>query len=405
MNTSIVVKELSQELMDERPFEVVERKGIGHPDTIADSVMDAIAVKLGKEYIKKTGQILHYNLDKSLLVAGETIPAFGGGKVIKPMLFIFGDRATFSFNGIEFDIPGIGINTAKEWVANNLRFVDTEKHIKYQVEIGRSAANLSDIFRRGKEFLGANDTSAAVGYAPESRLEKLVYELEQYINSKDFKSMFSETGEDVKVMGVRTNDKVTLTLAVAFVDSFIKSEEDYFRRKSELHDNLMDYLKNKYDFKNISLHINTLDEKGRGVDGIYLTTLGTSAESGDSGQVGRGNRVNGVIALNRPAGSEAAAGKNPTSHVGKIYNALAFRLAKKVVNELEVVREAYVWLVSQIGTPIDRPAMVAAYIITGRPSEFPRVSKKVEEVIKEGFSRDQLRALINDLVEGKLSLC
>lgn len=405
MNTSIVVKELSQELMDERPFEVVERKGIGHPDTIADSVMDAIAIRLGKEYIKKTGHILHYNLDKSLLVAGETSPAFGGGRVIRPMLFIFGDRATFSFNGIDFDIPEIAINTAKEWIFRNLRFVDVERHVKYQVEIGRSATNLSDIFRRGKEFLGANDTSAAVGYAPESRLERLVYEFERHINSNEFKSEFPETGEDVKVMGVRTDDELSLTLAVAFVDKFINNEEGYFRIKGELHEALMEYLKEKYDFGRINLQVNTLDEIGRGVDGLYLTTLGTSAESGDSGQVGRGNRVNGVIALNRPAGSEAAAGKNPTSHVGKIYNTLAFKLAKRIVGEVDVVKEAYVWLVSQIGTPINEPTMVATYIIPDRSSEFSTISKKVKEVIEEGFSRDHLRALLDDLVEGRLSLC
>ncbi|MEM2841801.1 MAG: methionine adenosyltransferase [Thermoproteota archaeon] len=405
MNTSIVVKELSQELMDERPFEVVERKGIGHPDTIADSVMDAIAIRLGKEYIKKTGHILHYNLDKSLLVAGETSPAFGGGRVIRPMLFIFGDRATFSFNGIDFDIPEIAINTAKEWIFRNLRFVDVERHVKYQVEIGRSATNLSDIFRRGKEFLGANDTSAAVGYAPESRLERLVYEFERHINSNEFKSEFPETGEDVKVMGVRTDDELSLTLAVAFVDKFINNEEGYFRIKGELHEALMGYLKEKYDFGRINLQVNTLDEIGRGVDGLYLTTLGTSAESGDSGQVGRGNRVNGVIALNRPAGSEAAAGKNPTSHVGKIYNTLAFKLAKRIVGEVDVVKEAYVWLVSQIGTPINEPTMVATYIIPDRSSEFSTISKKVKEVIEEGFSRDHLRALLDDLVEGRLSLC
>jgi S-adenosylmethionine synthetase len=405
MNKSVVVKELSQELMDDRPFEVVERKGIGHPDTIADSVMDAIAVKLGKEYIRKTGHILHYNLDKSLLVAGETSPAFGGGRVKRPMLFIFGDRATFSFNGIEFDIPSIATNTAKEWIFKNLRFVDAEKHVRYQVEIGRSATNLSDIFKRGKDFLGANDTSAAVGYAPESRLERLVYEFERHINSSEFKSEFPETGEDVKVMGVRTNNELTLTLAVAFVDKFIKNEDDYFRIKDELHETLMEYLRREYEFDHIELHVNTLDERGRGVDGVYLTTLGTSAESGDSGQVGRGNRVNGVIALNRPAGSEAAAGKNPTSHVGKIYNTLAFKLARRIVEEVDAVKEAYVWLVSQIGTPINEPSMVAAYIIPDRTSEFSTISKKVKEVIEEGFSKDHLKALLDDLVEGRLSLC
>ena len=70
---------------------------------------------------------------------------------------------------------------------------------------------------------------------------------------------------------------------------------------------------------------------------MYLTLLGTSAEQGDSGQVGRGNRVCGLISLNRPMSVEAAAGKNPVSHVGKIYNVLAHELAMRIYAESAVV--------------------------------------------------------------------
>lgn len=37
--------------------------------------------------------------------------------------------------------------------------------------------------------------------------------------------------------------------------------------------------------------------------GMYLTVLGTLAEDADSGEVGLGNQVNGLIPMNRPSGS------------------------------------------------------------------------------------------------------
>jgi S-adenosylmethionine synthetase len=40
-------------------------------------------------------------------------------------------------------------------------------------------------------------------------------------------------------------------------------------------------------------------------------------------QFGRGNRINGLITPCRPMRLEAAAGKIPVTHVGKIYNVMA----------------------------------------------------------------------------------
>ena len=142
------------------------------------------------------------------------------------------------------------------------------------------------------------------------------------MNSRKFKKGFPESGEDIKVMGFRSNRTLNLTVAMAFVDRFISTEIYYFNRKDEIFEAIKSYVDSNFDFDEINLGLNLLDAKGRGVDGVYLTVLGTSAEGGDSGQVGRGNNVIGVIPLNRPMSSEAAAGKNPVSHVGKIYKLL-----------------------------------------------------------------------------------
>jgi S-adenosylmethionine synthetase len=402
---AININQLRTYPVPKQRIEIVERKGLGHPDTISDMVMNQVSVELCKLYLKEFNAVLHYNLDKSLLVAGESETRFGGGVVKKPMKLIFGDRATHSFDGRELPIESLAVETAKKWFRENLRFVDPEKHVSYDVQIGRSAANLADIFKRGGDFLGANDTSAAVGYAPLSPLEKLVLDVEQYLNSREFKKDFEETGEDVKVMGSRVNSEVDLTIAMSYVDRFVDSEDSYFRSKREVVENLKEYIASNYDFKRVNITLNSLDVKGRGENGVYLTVTGTSAEAGDSGQVGRGNRVNGVIALLRPAGSEAAAGKNPVSHVGKIYNVLSFKIANDIVDRVEGVEEIYVWLLSQIGTPVNKPRLVSIQAVLEEGLSMETLEKPIAEVVEEDLSDDSLRSFINDLIEGKMKVC
>ncbi len=400
---NIMVENLNQTPLEKQKLEIVERKGLGHPDSICDAIMDRISVNLSREYMKRCGAIMHHNADKSLLVAGSTELRFGGGTVKEPMLLIVGDRATSEINGITIDIEGIAIKAAKEWFREKLRFVDPEKHVKYQIELKPGSPELVDIFRRKGRVLGANDTSAAVGYAPLTRTEKAVLFLEKHLNSPDFKRSFPETGEDIKVMGLRKNDHLHLTVSMAFVDRYIPSEKEYFRRKEEVYEEILRFIQENTDFESITLGLNTLDVEGRGINGVYLTVLGTSAESGDSGQVGRGNRVNGVIPLNRPVCSEAAAGKNPVSHVGKIYNLLTHRIAEQVRQNVPEIEEVYIWLLSRIGQSIDQPAIAAAQVIMKEGNSFESVKKSIVEVID--YELENIDKFCKDLAEGKIPVC
>ncbi|MEM3617113.1 MAG: methionine adenosyltransferase [Candidatus Bathyarchaeia archaeon] len=400
---NIIVERLRQTPLEKQRLEIVERKGLGHPDYICDAVMEQISLRLSKEYLKKAGTILHHNVDKSLLVAGQSELKFGGGFVKQPMLFVFGDRATTEFGGIKINVEEIAISVAKEWFKKNMRFVDPNKHIKYQVELKPGSAGLIDIFKRKGKVLGANDTSAAVGYAPMTRTEKIVLNTEQFLNSKEFKQRHPESGEDIKVMGSRNNNNLNLTVSMAFVDRFINSEEDYFEKKAKILEEINRFVRTNTDFEKINVQLNTLDVHGRGIDGVYLTVLGTSADSGDSGQVGRGNRVNGLISLNRPFCSEAAAGKNPVSHVGKIYNVLTFRVAQHVYEQVPELEEVYIWLLSEIGRPIDQPAVAAAQVVMAENSSLDKVKSKIEAVLE--YELENIDKFCMELAQGKIPIC
>lgn len=400
---NIIVEDLDQRPLEEQRIEIVERKGLGHPDYVCDAIMDQISIRLSQEYLEKAGSILHHNLDKCLLVAGEASPRFGGGVVEQPMLFVFGDRATSEINGERIDVEGIAVNVAKDWFKRNMRFVDPEKHVKYQVEVKPGSVGLVDIFKRKGKVLGANDTSAAVGYAPKTRTETTVLETEQFLNSKQFKSHFPESGEDIKVMGCRNNNHLNLTISMAFVDRHVSSEEEYFDKKAKILEEIQRFVQKNADYDDVDVELNTLDVRGRGLGGVFMTVLGTSADSGDSGQVGRGNRVNGLISLNRPFCSEAAAGKNPVSHVGKIYNVLTHRIAEQVIEKVPEVQEAYIWLLSKIGVTIDHPAIAAAQVIMKGGNSIGRVREEIKSVLD--YELENIEEFCMELAHGKIPVC
>jgi S-adenosylmethionine synthetase len=400
---NIIVEDLKQTPLEKQRLEIVERKGLGHPDYICDAVADRISISLSKEYIRKAGTIMHHNVDKSLLAAGETRLKFNGGTVEKPILFVLGDRATSVIDDQKIDVGEIAVNAAKEWFRKNIRFIDAEKHVKYQVELRPGAIGLADIFKRKGHVLGANDTSAAVGYAPMTRTEKIVFEMERYINSKEFKQRFPESGEDVKVMAFRNHNDLKLTVAMAFVDRFISCEEDYFEKKAKILEEITKFAAVNTDFDLVDVQLNTLDVHGRGLEGLYLTVLGTSADNGDSGQVGRGNRVNGLISLNRPFCSEAASGKNPVSHVGKIYNFLTFKIAQQICQEVPELEEVYIWMLSKIGSPIDQPSVAAAQVIMRGNNHIGEVKHRIHDVLDKEL--EKIQEFCMKLAEGKISSC
>ncbi len=398
----VAVEQLHALPVPRQHVEMVERKGTGHPDSICDAVAEEISLALCRAYTDLFGGILHHNIDKGLLVAGITEPRLGGGRVVEPMQLIIGDRAVLEYKGVQVPVEDIVHETVTHWVQQHLRFVDPERHLIIRNELKPGSPELTDIFHR--ERVTANDTSAAVGYAPMSPLERLVYRTERYMNSSAFKDRFPEVGEDIKVMGVRRGDNVTLTIAAAFVDRFFESEAAYFRRKEEVLAAVREFVaKETADtFAQVEVHLNTLDTPGRGAAGMYLTVLGTSAEGADCGEVGRGNRVNGVIALNRPMGTEAAAGKNPVAHVGKIYNVLSHHIAARVYEEIESIEEVYIWLCSQIGRPIEDPLIASAQVILRPGAALADVVPAVEDIMQEELAN--IYTFTQRLTQGEFSV-
>ena len=377
----IVVEQLTHAPLEDQQVELVERKGQGHPDSICDGIANAASVALCDEYRKTFGRILHHNLDKMLLVAGRSTPRIGGGKINEPMRLIFGDRGTTVLGEKRIDLENVVYEAAKTWLRANLRFVDPGLHVIFQSEIKPASAQLLSLFDQAS--LRANDTSAATGFAPLTLTERVVLSLEKHMNSPEFKKLFPETGEDIKVMAFRHKRELRLTIAVAFVDRLVAARDVYFRKKTEIAEAVAAYVGSLAEgCEQVKVEINTLDDPQM-EQGMYLTVLGTSAEGSDSGQVGRGNRANGLISLNRPQSIEAHAGKNPISHVGKVYSYLSTHIARQIYSETRGIREVYVSLCSQIGKPVDDPLVSSLKLVLTKEASFEDVAAQAESILKQ----------------------
>jgi S-adenosylmethionine synthetase len=348
---SVVIEALAGPPVGRRRVEVVERKGLGHPDTICDLLAEAIAVALNRMYLDRLGAVAHYNVDKALLIAGQCRKGFGGGEVTRPMEFIVGDRATFEADSIKLPVEETARGAVDGWLAAHLPLV--RPHLTTRVALAPGSAELSGIFAPERGEIVSNDTSGASGYAPLSAAEETVLAVERFLNGPDFKARFPDTGHDVKVFGQREDDGLSLTVAMPLLAAATPSERAYFARKEAILAALADRFR-AAPFA-LDWRLNNLDVPGRGSDGVYLALTGTSAEDADSGQVGRGNRANGLIAFARPTGGEATAGKNALAHVGKVYSVLSHRLAERIHRATPGLAEVYVHLAGRIGDPVDRP--------------------------------------------------
>ena len=395
--------------------ELVERKGIGHPDTVCDAVADACSRALCVYYLENFGRIYHHNVDKAALVGGTAKPEFGGGLIIQPQYFLIVGRAINQIltecgdgtNKLEYiPIPIICIETQRKVLANIFRNLDLNKDIQFDYAVRPGSIDLTGVFddsHHTEEVPLANDTSFGVGYAPYSDAEKIALEAEMLINSDKFKDKCKASGEDIKVMVERIGNEVGITVAAAMVSKYINDASEYISYTNQIKEAVLDLVADIMPERDVSCQVNVADNIEKGI--VYLTITGTSAEAGDDGEVGRGNRSNGLITPCRTMSLEAVCGKNPINHVGKLYNILSTEMAREIIKRGQGdIIEAHVKLLSQIGRPITDPWVNSIELIPADNVNFDSVKKIAEEVSAERLSKENFIDLRKRLIAGKVQV-
>jgi len=396
-NRNVSVQPAAGRAVEDQVVEIVERKGLGHPDSICDGVAESVSQALAQTYLDRVGKVLHYNTDETQLVAGDAAPAFGGGEVQEPIYLLIVGRATKEYEGTKIPAETIALEAARDYLEANFPHLDVGTDVVVDVRLGEGSGDLQTVFGEEETVPMANDTSYGVGHAPLTETEQIVLNVEHRLNG-EYAEENPVVGQDVKVMGKREGDQIDVTVAVAAVDEYVASLDDY-RATIE---NVREYVESvaaEYTDRDVTVHVNTADDYDDGA--IYLTTTGTSAEQGDDGSVGRGNRANGLITPNRPMSMEATSGKNPVNHIGKIYNLLSTEIAKSVVADVDGIRQLQIRLLSQIGSPIDEPHVADATVVTEDGVSVADIEDEVEAAIDAELA--DVTDITRRVIEGELS--
>ena len=398
MARNIIIENLVQTPIEKQDVELVERKGIGHPDSIADGISEAISRALSAYYLKHFDNILHHNTDQVELVGGLSKPVFGAGEMVKPIHIMLSGRATNVFKDEKIPVDEIAIGAAKDYLKKTIRHLDVEKHVEIESRIGHGSSDLCSVFERTKQTIpSSNDTSFGVSYAPFSETEELVLKTEQLLNSEKTKKEMPEIGEDIKVMGTRTKDHIDLTICIAYVSSELKNIEEYVESTKKVQKLVSDLAKSITKRK-VDVHVNTGDDIEN--ESVFLTVTGTSTETGDDGSTGRGNRANGLITPNRTMSMEATAGKNPVNHVGKLYNLLSKDIAHQIATDVRGVCECYVRLISQIGKPIDHPLQASVQLISNG-TKIEDLEPKIRKIVDSQLAN--ITSITDRVVKGEVT--
>ena len=400
--TQISVTALAAPAPGAAAHEIAERKGRGHPDSICDALAENLSIGLARFYLERFGAILHHNVDKALLLGGAARPAFGGGELLEPIEITLAGRATRRYRGVTVPVDELAVELSREWLRGHLRNIDPVRDVRVVPRVRETSPDLAALFlRHGAGGVPlANDTSFGAGFAPLDRLERAVLAVEQRLGSTETGREFPEIGDDVKVLGVRSAERLELTVACAFVGRHVRDLGDYFAKKERVR-LLAAAAAREAAGGEVEVEVNAAD--GDTAESVYLTVSGLSAEAGDDGQVGRGNRVNGLITPYRPMSLVAAAGKNPVSHTGKLYNLLAERIARELADALPSADEAYCYLLSRIGSPVNEPQLADVRLRLADPGMSDALRRGALKIV-----RAQLRSapeLWRDVLAGRCPVC
>lgn len=378
--------------------EVIERKGIGHPDTIADALAENLSVAYARYTVERFGAIMHHNFDKLSVLGGTTEVDFGEGRLTSPIRIILNGRASVSFAGKTIPVRKIleaetyrffhslfgtyidpKNDIAIHWFVSNASSPGRIKHSTGSRAHLFTPRDISEV--KGYDRLLNNDTSIGCGYAPLSPLERTVLGLEEKLNSRSIKQIHPWLGTDIKVMATKADGQYAITVCLPEIACHVPTLNAYRNNLESAQILIQATLTELLPGTLVTLHANTRDDFTRG--DIYLTAIGSSIESGDEGIVGRGNRVNGLITPLRAMNLEGACGKNPKYYSGKLYNIAAKQIAERLHRETNSASE--VILVSQAGRPLTDPWTVmirTAQQDIDRPFVAQIVEQEIERIPK-----------------------
>lgn len=374
-------------LPHELAVEVVERKGIGHPDTLADGIAEMASIRYSLHCLKEVGAVLHHNLDKVAVLGGRAAFTETGGVYDRPLRVVFGGRISTSFAGRELPVREILHQAAVDHLRVALPGFD-----RVQLQVLHETTDSSKFPHwfapRGLEDLPerptahSNDTAYLVGSAPRTTTETVALLAEAWFRSRAW------AGSDIKALVVRRHDMWAITVCVPALAGHLTNSEEFDDAVATAADELTEVLRQRLPGR-VTVVCNTRGSRTGPLSGQYFTLSGSAIDYGEDGLVGRGNARSGLISGAHLAGNEATFGKNPAYHVGKVGGWLADRAAQAVATQFGPCRIGLLW---RNGARYDQPASIEITTASRMPDS------QVEAVVRAELARTDW---LTDLLDGR----
>lgn len=402
--------------IDNMQFEVVETKGKGHPDNICDTLAEKISSNYSKYCIKNYGMILRHMIDKLSILGGGSKVHFGKGEMTAPIKILINGRFTDRYKEEKIDYMNIVINTIKDYFKELFPLLDVEKYLvivdnthhnegpgvvynndgttNNERKTFFEAIDEKDILKHNN-FQRCNDTSTTVSYYPMSKLEKTVLNIEKVLNSQEYKNNNPWVGNDIKVMGIKKEQKIEITSCVPLISLYVSDLNNYKNKIKMIKVDIEKIIRKEFPNNELLIFLNTRDNYER--NDLYLTAIGSAIESGDEGAVGRGNRSRGIIPFNRNFSMEAPCGKNPVYHTGKLFTAIGDNISKKIFERYDI--ENVVFCTTKMGDSIIEPWNISIEL-NSKVSE--EIKIEIDNLVKEEINNH--KTITNDLILEKLKL-
>ncbi|MET7344635.1 methionine adenosyltransferase [Streptomyces sp. NPDC005547] len=332
--------------------EVVERKGIGHPDTLADGIAELASIRYSQYCLANFGAVLHHNLDKVAVLGGRARFGDRDGIYDRPVRVVFGGRISTSFDGRVIPVREILEGAAAEqlraalpgyeritWAARH-ETTDSSKFPYWFAPRG-----LEDLPERPRAF--SNDTAFLVGTSPRTTAETVALLAEAWFRCQPW------AGSDIKALVIRTGRALNVTVCVPAVAGHLASSAELDDAVADTVLTLTAQLRERLDGP-VTGVCNTRNTRRGPLSGQYFTVSGSAIDYGEDGLVGRGNARSGLITPGQQAGNEALFGKNPAYHVGKVGGWLVDEAARALAEKTGApCRVAVMW---RNGDPYPEPA-------------------------------------------------
>lgn len=326
-------------------LEIVERKGLGHPDTLADALADEVSRQYSEYCLSRFGVVLHHNVDKLYIGAGLFERDFGHSSMVKPVRVQINGRMSSTMNGEEIPLSELQTAAVRDYLGCILPHLDCSRELQVICNSTQHTRNPHWFTPRGiadlpeVSNLCANDTSVCVAHWPMTICEQVAFELERSLWTNGTRGTltprFADIGQDIKVMVVRYGRVLDITACVPTIASLTPSLNSYNERIREIEELMSQRTNNILSGTSFS-HTVKINPTPSGEYGIYLLAVGSCIDCGEEGVVGRGNTNQGVISVFRPHTMEAPSGKNPVYHTGRVIGILTSTLARRVFEQLGV---------------------------------------------------------------------